>query len=179
MPNEYGNFSPYQLARVLAVGNNREPDGTRLVRVEVHRGLPDSTRDPTGYGANRRQSAAWMKEDPEVVIPRLRPLRDSRDEHEPPVEKGVDVQLALAAVEHTITGFCDVAIIFSHDTDLVPALETIVRLKGTQHIETAAWSSENFWTRLRVKGTASVFHHSITEDVFKRVATPVNYARSS
>ena len=27
MPNEYGNVSPYQLARVLAVGNNRDPGG--------------------------------------------------------------------------------------------------------------------------------------------------------
>jgi hypothetical protein len=39
MPNEYGNFSPYQLARILAAGNGRGANG-QLVRVEIHRGLP-------------------------------------------------------------------------------------------------------------------------------------------
>jgi uncharacterized LabA/DUF88 family protein len=181
MPNEYGNFSPYRLAQILAAGNGRGSDGGRLVRVEIHRGLPDSTRDPVGYGANRRQSAAWMKENPDLVIPRLRPLRYSRNADEPPVEKGVDVQLALAAVEHIVSELADVAIIFSHDTDLVPAIETITRLKGTEHIETASWSSDSYWSRLRVKGRlgANVFHHYITKDVFTEVATPVNYAHGA
>ena len=159
MPNEYGNFSPYQLARVIAAGNGRGVSG-ELVRLEVHRGLPDSTKDPIGYGANRRQSAAWMKENPEVVIPRLRPLRYSRDPNEPPVEKGIDVQLALAAVEHTMTDLCDVAVIFSHDSDLVPLVETIVRLTGPDRVETASWSSETFSSRLRARGRpgSEIFH---------------------
>lgn len=175
MPNEFGNFSPYGLAVLLAAGNGRGDTG-ELVRLEIHRGLPNSSRDPVGYGANRKQSAAWMRENPEVVFPRLRPLRYPRDPTEPPVEKGVDVQLALAAVEHIISSVCDVAIVFSHDSDLLPAIETLVRLRGPACVETAAWSSDRFSSRLRSGGTRAVFHHAIGEAVFRRVETPINYA---
>jgi uncharacterized LabA/DUF88 family protein len=115
MPNERGNFSPYGLARILTAGNERGADDD-LVRVEIHRGLPNSSRDPVGFGANRRQSAAWMKENPGVVIPRLRPLRypSPHEADQAPVEKGIDVQLALGAVEQVLTQACDVAVIFTH-----------------------------------------------------------------
>lgn len=170
-PNEYGNYSPYQLARILAAGNDRGA-AAELVRLNVHRGLPSQKYDKTGYAANRRQAAEWMKENPEVVIPRLRPLRYSHDQ--PPREKGVDVELALAAVEWTLTKQCDVAVIFSHDTDLVPAVEMLVRLKGQGCIETASWAAPYFKQRIRTK--PPVYHHSISEAVFAKVETRVNYA---
>lgn len=179
MPNEQGNFSPYQLARMLTAANGRGRDGGELVRVELHRGLPSQKHDQRGYAANRRQSAAWMKENPAVVMPRLRPLRYPNGyPAEPPVEKGVDVQLAVAAVEWAITDKCDVVIIFSHDTDLLPALELIVRLKGPERIETASWSSPTFSSRLRPKPPVA-HHHSISEQAFRRVETPVNYAQAT
>lgn len=96
-PNEYGNYSPYRLARLLAAGNGRGQHGN-LVRVNVHRGLPSQRYDREGYAANRRQAAAWMNENQELVMPRLRPLRYSRSADEPPREKGVDVELAVAAL---------------------------------------------------------------------------------
>src|SRR5581483_179159 len=97
-PNEYGNYSPYSLARLLASGNGRGTSAA-LVRVNIHRGLPSQRYDREGYAANRRQAAAWIQENPEVVIPRLRPLRYSNDVSEAPREKGIDVELAVAAVE--------------------------------------------------------------------------------
>ena len=177
MPNEYGNFSPYRLARILAAGNERVD--AELVRVEIHRGLPSQKHDPTGYSANRRQSAAWMKEAPDIVIPRLRALRYPRDyPTEPAVEKGVDVQLAVATVEWAITDKCDVAIVFSHDTDLLPALELITRLKGPTYVETASWSSPTFNSRLRPQPPVA-HHHLITEQVFRRIETRINYAQAT
>lgn len=176
-PSEEGQISPYRLAQLLATGNERGEDAT-LVRVEIHRGLPSASKDPIGYGANRRHSAAWMKENFAVVIPRLRPLRYPHDyPKEPPEEKGVDVQLALAAVEHT-TGdppLCDVAIIFSHDTDLVPVVQTISRLTSAAHVETAAWKSDTFSARLRAPGVRA-FHHELTFDIYEGVQDLVNYA---
>jgi uncharacterized LabA/DUF88 family protein len=174
-PSEHGTFSPLRLAQVLAAGNDRGSDG-HLVRVEVHRGLPSSKRDRIGYGANRRQSQAWMKESPELVIPRLRPLRYPDDGGQPE-EKGIDVQLALSAVEHTLTDKCEVAVIFSNDTDLVPAIEMITRITGRSHVETAAWTSEHHKSRLRPK--PEVFHHALTEDVFRSVETLINYAHKT
>jgi hypothetical protein len=175
--SEDGQVSPYRVAQVLAAGNGRGAAGT-LVRVEIHRGLPSSAKDSVGYGANRRQSTAWMKENPEVVIPRLRPLRYPHNyPADPPEEKGVDVQLALAAVEHTTSNppLCDVAIIFSHDTDLIPVVQTICRLASAAHVETASWSSETYSARLRVQG-AHVFNHELGRDVYENVRDVVNYA---
>jgi hypothetical protein len=172
-PNEYGNYSPYQLARVLTAGNGRGADA-ELVRANVHRGLPSQKYDPKGYAANRRQAAAWVKEAPEVVVPRLRPLRYSRDLTEPPREKGVDVELALEAVEWTLTGKQRVAVIFSHDTDLVPVVDMLCRLKGPTCVETASWASASFNQRIRTR--ADAYHHGVSEAVFARVETRINYA---
>jgi uncharacterized LabA/DUF88 family protein len=173
-PNEYGNYSPYQLARLLAAGNGRG-QAAQLVRVNVHRGLPSQKYDQPGYAANRRQSAAWMHENPDVVIPRLRPLRYSRDLSDPPREKGVDVELALAAVELTLTRRADVAVIFSHDTDLVPLVDMLNRLKPGC-VETASWTSGAFNQRIRTK--PPVFHHNVSAEVFGRVEMRINYAHS-
>jgi uncharacterized LabA/DUF88 family protein len=174
MPSEHGVFSPYRLALLLAAKNDRGSDG-KLVRVEIHRGLPSSKRDPVGFAANRRQSQAWMNESREIVIPRLRPLRYPHDGSRPE-EKGIDVQLALSAVEHALTDKCEVAVIFSNDTDLIPAIEMISRMTGTSHVETASWISATHQSRLRAK--PAVFHHALTENVFRGIETPINYAHA-
>ena len=173
-PSSHGNFSPYRLSRLLAAANGRGPDG-RLVGVEVFRGLPSPKHDQVGYSANRRQAAAWQAEAPGVVVLRARPLRYPRNyPAEPPIEKGVDVELAVAAVGAALRGRCDVAIVFSHDSDLLPVPEAIARLVGPRHVETAAWSSPRFRQRLNPK--SPVLHHAIPEDMFEAVATPVNFA---
>jgi NYN domain len=157
LPNERGNFSPFKLARILAAGHGRSDIATR-VRVEVHRGLPSSSRDPVGYGANRRQAAAWIKEGGSVVVARLRPLRypPSRAADQTPVEKGIDVQLALAVAETILTNTADVAILFTHDTDLLPAVEMVARLKaraGLRRPRGAAIASPNGCARCRASTT--------------------------
>lgn len=174
-PNEHGNYSPYQLARILAAGNGRGDRGD-LVRLNIHRGLPSQRYDRAGYAANRRQCAAWIKENPRVVMPQLRPLRYSHIANEPPREKGVDVELAIAALEWTLTGQCHVAIIFSHDTDLVPAVEILRRLGGATCVETASWVSPSF--RQRIRTNPPVYHHGISQAVFERVETLINYAHT-
>jgi hypothetical protein len=171
-------FSPYALARFLAVGNGRGASGSQLVKVEIHRGLPSQKYDQVGYAANRRQASAWVKERPGIIFPKLRPLRYPRDyPTEPAVEKGVDVQLAVNAVEATLTTLADVAIIFSHDTDLLPVPELIARIVGQDHVETASWESPDFRQRLRPK--PSVAHQYVPERVFRRIETPINYAHAS
>jgi hypothetical protein len=176
MPNEFGNFSPFALARILAFGNHRGLGGT-LAKVEVHRGLPTSAKDPVGHAACSRQEAAWKKESP-LVLTRLRPLRYPYSWPTVPAgEKGIDVQLAVGMFESVIGGSCDVAILVSNDTDLLPAIESIVRLNGPQAVETAAWWSSAASPRLRPK--LGTYHHNITKDVFDKIETRVNYAHVS
>lgn len=173
MPGEHGNFSPFKLARLLAAGNGRR-NGGELACVEIYRGLPSQKFDRTGHAANRRQAAAWTAES-DLVTAKMRPLRYPRNfPDEPPVEKGVDVELAVSAIEATLRKRCDVAVIFSHDTDLLPVPETITRLVGPDRVETASWVSE--WFRGRLRPKPAVFHHEISARVFEIVETPVNYA---
>ena len=177
MPSEHGNFSPLRLSRILAAANGRGRDAD-LVCVEIFRGLPSQKHDLTGYSANRRQAAAWAAEQPGIVSSKMRPLRYPFDfPNEPAVEKGVDVHLAVSAIEATLRKRCDVAIIFSHDTDLLPVPETIARLAGAHHVETASWISPWFQGRLRPK--PPVYHHAISEKVFEIVETPINYAHKA
>jgi NYN domain len=175
MPNEHGNFSPFRLAKILAAANGRGR-GAALERVEIHRGLPSSSRDPLGYGANRRQATAWVREGGDIIKPCWRPLRypPRYAQNQTPTEKGVDVQLALGVAETILTNTASVAILFTHDTDLLPAVEMVARLKGPHRIETAAWASHVFSQRL--KQIPGVHHHSISGKIFQLVETPINYA---
>ena len=175
MPSEHGNFSPLRISRLLAAANGRGAAG-ELVGVEIFRGLPSRRLDRLGHLANRRQAASWKAEAPGVLEVRTRPLRyPPRFPEEPPIEKGVDVELAVGAIEATLRGRCDVAIVFSHDADLLPVPEAIARLAGPDHVETASWASESHPSRLR--GRTPVVHHAISRRVFDLVQTPVNYAR--
>jgi uncharacterized LabA/DUF88 family protein len=108
-------------------------------------------------------------------MPRLRPLRYRNYPEQPPAEKGVDVALAVSAIEAKLRNYCDVVIVFSHDMDLLPVPEAIARLAGPDHVETASWASTSFKQRLQPK--APVAHHRITRRIFEAVETPVNYAR--
>ncbi|HEX5527369.1 MAG TPA: NYN domain-containing protein [Solirubrobacterales bacterium] len=175
LPVERGNFSPYRLGCLLAAANGRGRRGC-IVKVEVHRGLPSQRHDRIGYIAAQRQAAAWRTENPKVVTPKLRPLHYRNYPALPPTEKGVDVALAVSAIEATLRKRCDVAVLFSHDTDLLPVPEAIARIAGPEHIETASWASDSFQGRLRPG--ASAVHHSISQKAFEVIETPVNYARS-
>jgi uncharacterized LabA/DUF88 family protein len=182
-PSARGNFNPLAVARHLAGCNHRGTDG-RLVRVEIHRGLPDATRSPKAHGAAERQRQAWVALDPAIMTPKLRPVRlnpkTGKEE-----EKGVDVALAVSALEHMLLKRCEVVIIFSHDTDMLPTIETICRLKEagliTGSVETASWKSDLYAKRILPAKTEwktpwGVVNHTLTVDLFDRVETPVNHA---
>jgi uncharacterized LabA/DUF88 family protein len=172
--SERGVFDPFELARILAFGNRRGEDGD-FVRVEIHRGLPSSGKDPRGNSAVLRQQDAWHALSPLVRV-RLRPLR-YRAERAEPREKGIDVALALSVIEHVFAYFCDVAIVFSHDTDLLPLVETVARLRGVHRIETASWKNDETRYYKRIPGVPGVVNHTLRPRIFDRVETPINYAK--
>jgi hypothetical protein len=114
------------------------------------------------------------------MVPRLRPVR-VHPETGKEEEKGIDVALACSAVEHVLLKKCDVAIIFSHDTDLLPPVEVICRVTGVEHIETASWQSDFHYKRIppakQVWGTPfGVVNHTLKVELFDQVETPINYA---
>lgn len=176
-PGRRGVYDPYELSRVLAFGNKRGDDG-QVVRVEIHRGLPNPGKDPIGNSAVLRHRDAWLSSAASgVVVPKLRPLR-YHPETGRAEEKGIDVALALSMVEHVIRDYVDVAILFSHDTDLLPVVESIRRLAGSHRIETASWKCDATDFHKRIPQVAGVVHHTLREKLFEKIETPINYAKA-
>ncbi|MYI55867.1 MAG: NYN domain-containing protein [Acidimicrobiia bacterium] len=123
-----GQFHPLALARLIAA---RHPSYSgaqlrRLAHVAIYRGLPSSERDPKGYGATRKQIAAWRRNftavSPGSVTSHIgcRPFSYQGGRAR---EKGIDVQIALDLAFGAHSGNFDVIVLFSADSDLLPALE--------------------------------------------------------
>lgn len=187
-PSSAGQVNPLSLAEHLAASG--PADRTReLAGVRIYRGQPSSTRDPVGYGAFRRQESAWRTLS-DLVVPVPRPLRypegwpDRCDSHERPQEKGIDVVLAVDLVTMARDRLFDVAIVFSGDTDLLPALEYaagLTRAHGRPRIEVAAFSAPGYRRRLTVTAVPGVtaWCHWIQQDVYLRHADHTAYSRAS
>jgi len=66
----------------------------------------------------------------------------------------------------------DVAIVFSSDKDILPAIETVVDLRAA-HVEVAAWSEA---PRLRFEGEQRPWCHYLSESDFLRVRDRFDYS---
>jgi len=175
-----GQVNPISLADVLAADS---PFDRRLHQVRVYRGIPDSTRDPRGYGAADRQIAEWRADD--RVLVHARPLRyphgwpESHAPGEKPREKGIDVALAIDFVAMAVQGEYDVGILMSTDTDLRPPLEFVSTLTrtGGPRAEVAAWSCDGQHSRRLAIKQAKIWCHWLDRVQYQRVADHTDYAR--
>ncbi len=135
---------PRMLAERL-VGMRRSP--SELAQVLVFRGRPVPAHQPEAASANDIQKTAW-EQDPRVQVIR-RDLRYDFDtdgsNRFTAREKGIDVALAIAIVDGAIRGEFDVAIVFTGDTDVMPALELAFN-RTDPCIEIACWQgSKPLW----------------------------------
>jgi hypothetical protein len=99
---------------------------------------------------------------------------------QPAQEKGIDVALAVDFVMMAARREFDVGVLFSSDTDLVPALEAVIalRLESPPACDVAAWAAPGMRPRtLSVKGVR-LRRHLLTETDFRAVADPADYART-
>lgn len=95
----------------------------------------------------------------------------------PAQEKGVDVALAVDLVRLAAEGSCDVAVVFSRDTDLMPALEAVRDVPRLRlHVEVATWQGSS---RLRYPGTNRPWCHNLTEADYRAVQDTTDYRRPS
>jgi hypothetical protein len=167
-PHMAGQIYPRRLGlKLKGVGD----DERELVAVRVYRGLPSSERDPKSYGAADRQVALWRKQ--ELVTPVTRPLNYRNPAQ--PKEKGIDVCIAIDFVMMAMRNEYDVGVLFSADTDLLPALEAVIAIKSAAACEIAAWKPTGFHAnRLWVKGQG-VHCHLLDETDFKHVRDDTDY----
>ena len=109
---------------------------SELVSVRVFRGRPNPEHHRVPTAANDAQTAAWGR-DPRVRVVR-RDLNYRGWPDNSPREKGVDVALAVDLIESAMLEQYDAAVVFTGDTDLLPALELAFR-RTAPRIEIACW----------------------------------------
>lgn len=141
-PHE-GMVDPLALAELICAKRNRP---STLRRVRVYRGRPVPQKQPKPAQYFDLHAADWRRNSQLELISRplkyFRPDPSGQPNFELATEKGIDVSLAIDLVE-TVTGDNppDVAIVFSNDTDLLPAVELSYR-RGT-HTEVACWEGSH------------------------------------
>lgn len=167
-----GQFDPLELGKLIAT---RRPTGSekedrQLLEVRVYSGSPSPAKDPKSYAAHRRQRAAW---ETSGVLCSLRPLRYPREYPAlPPQQKGVDVSLAIDLVVLALDGVCDVLVVVSTDTDLMPAIE-VAGTRGKAKVEVACWWN-GIKKPLRLAG-GHLWCHRLVRDDYDLVADRRDY----
>lgn len=168
-PTALTHVDPLKIGKLLVSRRNEE---SALVGVRIYRGQPNPIFQPSSAAANERQLRVWTASRAVTVVRRqLRYPRTWPDQ--PAQEKGVDVALAVDFVRLALQQKYDVGILFSADTDLLPALETVVELQLAR-VEVAAWTKA---FRLRFAGTALPWCHHLTRSDYLSVADPTNYTK--
>lgn len=146
---------PVRLADLIA---GRRRRSSIAGAIQVYRGQPNPQHQPTPAAANNAQAAHWTRDRRVRVIRRQLNYRDWPSR--PPVEKGIDVAIAVDLMHAAFRRQYDALVLFSGDTDLLPALETIVQLR-IAHVEVACWQAAK---PLRFPGTNLPFCHFLSED---------------
>lgn len=124
---------PVRLADLI-VTKRRRPSLAADIR--VYRGRPDPERQPRVAAANDAQAAEWAQD--RRVTMRRRMLNYRGWPRLPGQEKGVDVAIAVDLMTYAFRRDYDALVLFSSDTDLIPALESIIDMR-LGHVEVACW----------------------------------------
>lgn len=166
-PATCGHIDPLRVGQLIVQRRTRP---SVLQQVRVYRGRPNPERQTTSARASDRQASDWSR-NPQVEVVR-RNLSYPKDwPDSPAAEKGIDVALAVDAVRLSLTGATDVAVIFSHDKDLLPAVETLFESPRC-HGEVAAWAKAY---RLRLDGSQRPWCHNLSATDYDAVRDPTDY----
>lgn len=141
----------------------------------VYVGMPSQDLDPRTASARAKQAASWAASGVVVVG---RPLRYPRHwPAAPPMEKGVDVKMALDAVVMAIANEYDVAVLATCDGDLLPLVEALMALRTLagrpRAVEVIRWGRAGY--RLNVKG-ARLTAHQILRHQYDRIQDLTTYS---
>jgi len=174
-PHYYGQINPIKLGELICARPAKYK--RRLAEVRVYTGLPDPTKQPATHAAHSRQYNNWRQLGAEVV---RHPLRYPADfPQSRPLQKGVDVALAVDFVAFAIDGYYNVGVIASTDADLRPALAYVLRKCSSHcHIEVAAWYNPPVKTRLSLPGR-DIWCHRLEQTDYDAVADLTDYSNDS
>ena len=171
-----GHVHPLKVGDLLCDLGRSESTNRELVGVRVYQGLPDSRSGADLVRFTSRQLASWARS--ASVVVKTRPLAYYETILKGKTtwraqEKGVDVMLAVDMVDMARTDAYDTAVVFSADTDLLPALEAAVEIG--KRVETATWrgSGDNRGP-LRIK-QRNLWNHYLDQSCFEMVRDDTDY----
>lgn len=169
-----GQVDPLAVGR-LVVDRGRVVDpGRALSIVKVFRGEPMEPFDPVGQSAAHRQISRWAGH--QDVEPVSRPLRYRRVANRVVAEeKGIDVLVAIHLVMGALRDEYDVAVLFSADSDLVPAVEAVV--DSGKRCELVAWEVAGRRRHRLVVPGRRVWCHWLDRGDYLAVADRTDYRR--
>jgi uncharacterized LabA/DUF88 family protein len=150
-------------ARVADLIASRRARPSTAAAINVYRGQPHPHHQPTPAAAGDAQAAAWTRDRRVQMIRRQLNYRNWPGQ--PPTEKGIDVAIAVDLMHLAFRRRYDALVLFSGDTDLLPALETITELR-LGHIEVACWSGAK---PLRFRGTSLPYCHFLSRTDWEAV----------
>lgn len=128
--------NPITLAETIIRKRNKP---SILAEIQVFRGRPVPEFEHKATSANDRQASEWLKDSRIQLVRRdLKYEIDRKLGKFQAREKGIDVALAIALVESAILGKFDSVVVFSSDTDLMPAIELVYK-RTKCHLEIACW----------------------------------------
>jgi uncharacterized LabA/DUF88 family protein len=136
--------------RIADIIEARRARSSRVSTIRVHRGRPDPNLQAVLAATNDAQTAEWERDRRVQVIRRSLTYRQGQV-----IEKGIDVAIAVDLIYLALRRRYDALVLFSGDTDLMPAIEMIKHLRLT-HIEVASWRGAK---PLRLPGTSLPYCH--------------------
>ena len=153
---------PARTADLIAGRRGRLSTATAI---RVYRGRPDPNHQRMPTAANDAQASHWSR-DPRVQV--IRRQLNYRDwPNRPPQEKGIDVAIAVDLLHLAFRKQYDALVLFSSDTDLLPALEMVVQLR-LGHVEVACWAGFKP-LRFPARSTQVPWCHSLSETDWQAV----------
>ncbi|MCY4193959.1 MAG: NYN domain-containing protein [bacterium] len=171
-----GHVYPLKVGEMLCdLGRSSLPD-RELGGVRVYRGLPDARSGADLVRFTSRQIAGWQRS--AGIVVKTRPLAYHQSTAGGRTvwraqEKGVDVMLAVDVVDMARTDAYDTAVVFSADTDLLPALEAAVEIG--KRIETATWRGHgDNRGPMRIK-QRNLWNHYLDYACFEQVRDDTDY----
>lgn len=172
-PGTEGQFDPFEVARLLrARRQKRTRRRQSLVFVGVYRGMPTPRRDPGRAARASRQVERWKTAEVRTGAPLVVRTRPLSYRYGRPQEKGVDVMLAVDLVKGTLLGQFDAAVVFTGDTDLLPAIEAATSMGVV--CDSASWVGGA--RRLRPPHVA--YEHRLGPDDYHQTRDDIDYSRT-
>ena len=198
-PTHESLIHPVQFAaRAIQARNSKQRAGfehAQLAKTLVFRGQHHVDYDWEQNRRSRDQAEQWKKDGADVELRDLKyrfqmsgsvPAKDIHGKKIPigsPQEKGIDVLCALACLREAAKPDVDLVILASRDTDLVPVLDELYDLRGSNpatyaRIETVAWFDRSLpsnYGNLRPTAPRQIWNTNLDRSCYDASIDRTNY----